>query len=86
MNHSAKLTDERVLDVRCDEHCLNVDLMDGRTNSVPLAWSPRLLHAQPEARGKWQTCASGFRIHLPKIDEDLSTESLSRAAPASKAG
>ena len=28
MNISAKLTDERVLDVRCDEHSLIVDLMD----------------------------------------------------------
>lgn len=85
MNISAKVTDERVLDVRCDEHSLIVDLMDGRTISVPLAWYPRLLHALPEARGKWQTCAGGYGIHWPEIDEDLSTEGLLRGAPAPKA-
>lgn len=37
MNISARITDERVLDVRCDEHSLIVSLMDGRTISAPLA-------------------------------------------------
>lgn len=85
MNISAKVTDERVLDVRCDEHSVIVALMDGRTISVPLAWYPRLLHASPEARGKWQTCAGGYGIHWPEIDEDLSTEGLLRGAPAPRA-
>jgi hypothetical protein len=82
MNVSAKLTDERVLDVRCDKHSLIVDLMDGRTISVPLAWYPRLLHAAPEARANWRKSAGGFGIHWPDIDEDLSTEGLLRGAPA----
>jgi hypothetical protein len=85
MNISAKLTDERVLDVRCSEHSLIVDLMDGRTISVPLAWYPRLLNAAPEKRAIWETCAGGYGIHWPAIDEDLSTEGLLRGAPAPKA-
>lgn len=85
MNISARLTDERVLDVRCDEHSLIVDLMDGRTISVPLAWYPRLLHATQEARADWETCAGGYGIHWPEIDEDLSTEGLLRGAPATRA-
>ena len=85
MNISAKLTDERVLDVRCDEHSLIVDLMDGRSISVPLAWYPRLLHATPDARAKWEKSAGGYGIHWPEIDEDLSTEGLLRGAPAPKA-
>jgi hypothetical protein len=35
--------DERVRDVRVSEDTLTVDLMDGRTISVPLVWYPRLL-------------------------------------------
>ena len=85
MSISAKVTDERVLDVRCDEHSLIVDLMDARTISAPLAWYPRLLHASPEARGNLQTSAGGYGIHWPDIDEDLSTEGLLRGAPAPKA-
>ena len=34
--------DERVRDVRVSEDTLMVDLMDGRTISVPLVWYPRL--------------------------------------------
>lgn len=85
MNISAKLTDERVLDVRCDEHSLIVDLFDGRTISVPLAWYPRLLHATPQERAKWEKSAGGYGIHWPEIDEDLSTEGLLRGAPAPRA-
>lgn len=85
MNISAKVTDERVLDVRFDEHSLIVDLMDGRTISAPLAWYPRLLNASGEQRSAWETCAGGYGIHWPAIDEDLSTEGLLRGAPAVKA-
>jgi Protein of unknown function (DUF2442) len=82
MNILAKVTDERVLDVRCDEHSLIVDLMDGRTISVPLAWYPRLLHAAAEALTNWEICGGGYGIHWPDLDEDISTEGLLRGAPA----
>ena len=76
--------EDLVLDVRTDEHSLSVDLMDGRTISVPLAWYPRLLHATPEQRADWQVAAGGYGIHWPAIDEDLSTEGLLRGIPASR--
>ena len=41
--------DERVRDVRVSEDTLTVDLMDGRTISVPLVWYPRLLSGHVEA-------------------------------------
>ncbi len=73
---------ERVKDVRCTEDLLIVELLDGRTISVPLAWYPRLLDATPEQRSNWQLAGAGFGIHWPEIDEDLSTEGLLRGAPA----
>ena len=85
MNISAKVSDERVLGVRFDEHSLIVDLMDGRTISVPLAWYPRLANASAEQRDHWEKCGGGFGIHWPDLDEDLSTEGLLRGAPAAKA-
>lgn len=85
MNISAKVTDERVLDVRFDDHSLIVDLMDGRTISAPLAWYPRLLNATSEQRSAWEACAGGYGIHWPGLDEDLSTEGLLRGAPAARA-
>ena len=74
--------DERVLDVRFDEASLIVDLMDGRTISVPLVWYPRLLHATAKQRSHWEKAGAGYGIHWPEIDEDLSTEGLLRGAPA----
>ena len=38
--------------VRFDEHTMWVDLTDGRTIGVPLAWFPRLLNATPAQREK----------------------------------
>ena len=73
---------ERVKDVHLTEDTLSVDLIDGRTIVVPLAWYPRLLHATPEQRVNWQICGGGYGIHWPDIDEDLSTEGLLRGAPA----
>ena len=73
---------ESVKDVHLTEDTLSVDLMDGRTITVPLAWYPRLLHATPEQRNNWEICGGGYGIHWPDIDEDLSTEGLLRGAPA----
>ena len=73
---------ERVKDVRFTEDSLVVDLVDGRTISVPLAWYPRLLSATPTQREHWQLAGAGFGIHWPDIDEDLNTEGLLRGAPA----
>jgi hypothetical protein len=73
---------ERVKDVQFTEDTIAVDLLDGRTIVVPLAWYPRLLDATPEQRRNWQLSGAGYGIYWPEIDEDLSTEGLLRGAPA----
>jgi hypothetical protein len=73
---------ERVKDVRFTEDALVVDLLDGRTISVPLVWYPRLLSATPAQRANWRPAGGGFGIHWPDIDEDLSTEGMLRGSPA----
>jgi hypothetical protein len=73
---------ERVKDVRFTEDTMSVDLLDGRTIVVPLAWYPKLLDASPEHRQNWKFSGAGFGIHWPDIDEDLSTEGVLRGAPA----
>ena len=73
---------ERVRDVRFTENVLVVDLLDGRTISVPLVWYPRLLSGTPAQRANWRVAGGGFGIHWPDVDEDLSTEGLLRGAPA----
>ena len=55
---------------------LSVDLADGRTIVIPLSWYPRLVHASPAERGKWQLIGRGNGIHWPDIDEDISVSAL----------
>jgi Protein of unknown function (DUF2442) len=73
---------EKVVGVEVTEDELKVELLDGRTITVPLAWYPRLLHAIPQQRANWKIAGAGFGIHWPDIDEDLSVEGLLRGAPA----
>jgi hypothetical protein len=82
MNISTRIADERVADVRFEDDRLIVDLADGRTIAVPIAWYPRLEGATPAQRAHWEVAGAGYGIHWPEIDEDLSTEGLLRGAPA----
>lgn len=77
--------DERVAGVAFDAERLIVDLMDGRTIAVPLAWFPRLQAATLDQRGRWEVAGAGYGIHWPELDEDLSVEGLLRGAPAARA-
>ena len=40
--------------VRISDDSLSVELSDGRTISVPLAWFPRLSHATRKERDHWR--------------------------------
>ena len=82
MSVMAIQVDERVKDVHFAEDTFSVDLMDGRTITVPLVWYPRLLKAEPKQREHWQVCGGGYGIHWEDIDEDLSTAGLLRGSPA----
>src|SRR5258708_24542747 len=53
-----------------------VDLADGRTIAVPLAWYPRLANSTQKERDSWRLIAGGLGIHWPEIDEDISVGNL----------
>jgi hypothetical protein len=55
---------------------LSVDLSDGRTISVPLAWYPRLLHGSVEERQNWRLIGKGEGIHWNQLDEDISVKNI----------
>ena len=61
---------------------LAVDLNDGRTISVPLAWYPRLLHGTPGERSNWRLIGDKEGIHWPDLDEDISVENLLLGKPS----
>ncbi len=68
--------------VQVTDEALIVDLSDGRTVSVPVAWFPRLLHGSPSERNKWRLIGDGEGIHWPDLDEDISVENLILGKPS----
>lgn len=65
-----------VEDVKVTEDTLSVDLSDGRTISVPLAWYPRLMHGTKKERNNWRLIGKGYGIHWEELDEDISVENI----------
>ncbi len=68
--------------VAITDDTLCVDLLDGRTISVPLAWYPRLLQGTVAERSKWQFIGNGHGIHWDDLDEDISVEGLILGKPS----
>jgi hypothetical protein len=64
--HQVSITDEKLV----------VDLADGRSLSIPLAWYPRLLHASLEERQNWQLLGDGYAIEWTDLDEHMGIEGL----------
>lgn len=62
------------LAVRFDADSFWVELDDGRTLGVPLAWFPRLLHATMEQRAQVELSRAG--LHWEELDEDISIAGL----------
>jgi Protein of unknown function (DUF2442) len=59
-----------------------VDLSDGRTIAVPLAWYPRLLHDPIEERKRWRLIGGSEGIHWIDLDEDISVKNLILGQPS----
>jgi hypothetical protein len=79
MNTSAspsEVGEARAQSVRVTDDSLIVDLVDGRTISVPLAWYPRLAHGSDAERSRWRFIGDGEGIHWPNLDEDIGVEGL----------
>jgi len=68
--------------VTITDDTLCVDLLDGRTISVPLGWYPRLLQGTVEERHKWTFVGKGYGIHWEDLDEDISIEGLILGKPS----
>ena len=70
------------LNVSLTDDTLSVDLSDGRSISVPIAWFPRLLHSSEQERNNWRLIGRGQGIHWEDIDEDISIEGLLAGRPS----
>jgi len=61
-----------IVTVKFSDEAMTVSLTDGRILSIPLAWYPRLSEATGKQLEKYEISPSGYGIHWPDLDEDLS--------------
>lgn len=77
MNSSAlEVQEARAQGVTITDDALAVDLVDGRTITVPLVWYPRLWHGTTEERRNVEVFGDGTYLHWPDLDEDLTVAGL----------
>ena len=69
-------SEPRIIALQVTDDAIKAELADGRTVSVPLAWSWRLCDATPEQRQNFEIIGSGEGIHWPDIDEDISAQGM----------
>jgi hypothetical protein len=79
---AVKMDVPHAVSVLIDEDTLTVELDDGRTVSVPVAWYPRLFHASKEERVNWRLIGKGHGIHWENVDEDISVEGILAGRPS----
>lgn len=70
------ISEARAQRVSLTDDTLVVELVDGRTITVPLTWYPRLAHGSQAERAHWRLIGEGEGIHWPELDEDISVEGL----------
>ena len=74
--------DPRISRVEVTDDEIIAYLSDGRTISVPLAWSWRLSDATPAQRRNCEIVGSGQGVHWPDVDEDISASGMLSGTPA----
>ncbi len=75
-------TEPRIASIGITNEEIIARLVDGRTISVPLAWSWRLSEATEEERTNFEIIGDGQGIHWPDVDEDISAEGMLSGVPA----
>lgn len=71
-----------IQNVEVTDTTLSVDLLEGRSIAVPLAWYPRLLHGSMAERNRWRLIGGGEGIHWDELDEDVSVKNLILGQPS----
>jgi hypothetical protein len=74
--------DPRIMTLEVTEDLIIAHLADGRTISVPLAWSWRLSNATAAQRQRFEIIGTGQGVHWPDIDEDISVLGMLTGTPA----
>jgi hypothetical protein len=75
-------SEPRIAALKVTKDSIVAHLVDGRTISVPLAWSWRLSDAMPEQRNNFEIMGNGQGVHWRDLDEDISAWGMLYGIPA----
>ena len=76
--------DPRISSVSVTDEVISATLTDGRTISVPLAWSWRLSQATSQQRQRFEIIGNGHGVHWPDVDKGISALAAFRLVLPSK--
>jgi hypothetical protein len=77
MNQTAKtLAELSIMGIEITEDFLTAHISDGREVSIPIAWFPRLIGAHSDQLSNYEISPSGYGIHWPDLDEDISIKAF----------
>ncbi len=80
--NTVAIDEPRIVSIEVSDESISAELADGRTVSVPLAWSWRLSNATTKQRKNFEIIGTGEGIHWPDIDEDISARGMLHGLPA----
>lgn len=65
-----------ILRLITEKNMLVATISDGRIVSVPVVWFPKLRRASQDELNHFEISPSGYGIHWPDLDEDISIKSF----------
>jgi hypothetical protein len=69
-------TEPLATQINVTDEKLIIELLDGRSLTIPLSWYPRLLNASHQERQNWQLLGDGYAIEWIDLDEHIGIEGL----------
>lgn len=73
-----------ILNLKISPTELIANISDGRTISIPISWFSRLAKAPLEKIARFEISPSGYGIHFPDLDEDISIQAFIDPEPSSR--
>ena len=80
--NTVEISEPRIVELRVTKDEIIAQLADGRTISVPLAWSWRLSDATQRQRNNFEILGNGQGAHWRELDEDISAWGMLYGIPA----
>lgn len=74
--YNVDLDDLSILKIEVTEFLLTASMSDGRIISIPVAWFESLRNASTKQLKNFEISPSGYGVHWPEVDEDISVKTF----------